>query len=86
MKEQSSTRVSELDQIQNQSRFNFKVTQQVITWGKNSLAVFQFAEKHRDKADASEIIGRTLLEEDVCFVEEKNCIPMAYLLAQTSTH
>jgi hypothetical protein len=42
-----------------------------------SLAVFQFAEEHRDKAVASEIIGRTLLEEDVCFVEEKNCIPVA---------
>jgi hypothetical protein len=44
---------------------------------KNSLAVFQFTKEHRDKAIASEIIGRTLLEEDVCFVEEKNYIPVA---------
>jgi hypothetical protein len=30
-----------------------------------SLVVFQFAKEHRDKAVASQIIGRTLLEKDM---------------------
>jgi hypothetical protein len=59
-----------------QNRY-IKMRYPVCSEEKNSLAVFQFAEEHRDKAVASEIIGRTLLEEDVCFVEEKKCIPVA---------
>jgi len=59
-----------------QNRY-IKMRYPVCSEEKNSLAVFQFAEEHRDKTVASEIIGRTLLEEDVCFVEEKNCIPVA---------
>jgi hypothetical protein len=42
-----------------------------------SVVVFQFAEEHRDKAIASQIIGRSLLEENISFFQEKNCVPMA---------
>lgn len=42
-----------------------------------SLVVFQFAEEHRDKAVASQIIERAPLKKDIRFVQKKNCVPMA---------
>ena len=38
---------------------------------KNSLVVFQFVEEYKDKAVTSEIIGRTLLEENVYLAGSK---------------
>ena len=51
--------------------YYIKMRYPVYSKEKNSLVVFQFAEEYRDKAVASEIIRRILLEEDVCFIKEK---------------
>jgi hypothetical protein len=47
---------------------------------KNSLVIFQFVEEYKDKTITSEIIRRILLEENICFVKEKNCILIASCL------
>jgi hypothetical protein len=63
-----------MDPAQN---YYIKMRYPVYSKEKNSLVVFQFTEKYRDKTVISKIIGRMLLKEDICFIKEKNCIPVA---------
>jgi hypothetical protein len=59
-----------------QNRF-IKLRYLVCGQEKNSLAIFQVAKEHGDKAVTGQMIRRTLLEEDICFVQKKNCILVA---------